>query len=36
MVEIGVGVGLFTAVTFGVLAAASAFLGSNDKEKQKK
>lgn len=34
-VEIGVGVGLVAAVSFGVLAAASAFFGSKDKEKQK-
>lgn len=33
--EIGVGLGLVAAVSFGVLAAASAFLGSKDKEKEK-
>lgn len=33
-VEIGVGVGLAAAVSFGVLAAAAAFFGSKDKDKQ--
>ncbi|KAF4104929.1 phospholipase A and acyltransferase 3-like [Onychostoma macrolepis] len=33
-VEIGVGVGLFAAVTFGVLAAATAIFGPKDKQKQ--
>ncbi|CAM4615777.1 unnamed protein product [Leuciscus chuanchicus] len=33
-VEIGVGVGLVAAVTFGVCAVASAFLGSKDKERK--
>ncbi|XP_016409878.1 HRAS-like suppressor 3 [Sinocyclocheilus rhinocerous] len=33
-VEIGVGVGLAVAATFGVLAAAAAIFGSKDKEKQ--
>ncbi|XP_016326566.1 HRAS-like suppressor 3 [Sinocyclocheilus anshuiensis] len=33
-VEIGVGVGLAVAATFGVLAAAAAIFGSKDKQKQ--
>lgn len=34
VVEIGVGVGLAAAATFGLLAAAAAMFGSKDKQKQ--